>query len=146
MGLRAAKFSFFSVTSLLLMFRPVFSYDGAGIGAPFDGAVVTITGGSVSQYEVNKPAPTDGSQRVYRVTTTVLNGNTPVKNKKVSVRVLRNYGTNDIYTDANGRLYFYLPNGSRRFRVDDKRYQYTVNSAATTATQFFEWPTILSIE
>ena len=118
----------------------------SGIGAPESGAVVTITGGSVSQYEVNKPAPTDGSQRVYRVTTTVLNGNTPVKNAKVSVRVLRNYGTNDIYTDASGKLYFYLPNGSRRFRVDDNRYQYTVNSAATTATQFFEWPTILSIE
>ena len=118
----------------------------SGIGAPESGAVVTITGGSVSQYEVNKPAPTDGSQRVYRVTTTVLNGNTPVKNAKVSVRVLRNYGVKDIYTDANGRLYFYLPNGSRRFRVDDKRYQYTVNSAATTATQFFEWPTILLLK
>lgn len=118
----------------------------SGIGAPTDGAVVTITGGSVSQYEVNKPAPTDGSQRVYRVTTTVLNGNTPVKNAKVSVRVLRNYGVKDIYTDASGKLYFYLPNGSRRFRVDDNRYQYTVNSANTTAVQFFEWPTILSIE
>lgn len=117
----------------------------AGIGAPSSGAVVKITGGTLWQSKFN-PAPTDGSQKVYRVTTTVLNGNTPVKNAKVSVRVLRNYGVKDIYTDANGKLYFYLPNGSRRFRVDDNRYQYTVNSANTTAVQFFEWPTILSVE
>lgn len=117
----------------------------AGIGAPSSGAVVKITGGTI-WYDKFNPSPTDGSQRVYRVTTTVLNGTTPVKNAKVSVRVLRNYGVKDIYTDANGKLYFYLPNGSRRFRVNDKRYQYTVNSAATTAAQFFEWPTILSLE
>ncbi len=117
----------------------------AGIGAPSSGAVVKITGGTLWQSKFN-PAPTDGSQKVYRVTTTVLNGNTPVKNAKVSVRVLRNYGVKDIYTDANGKLYFYLPNGSRRFRVNDNRYEYTVNSAATTAAQFFEWPMILSLE
>lgn len=115
------------------------------IGARSAGAVVTINGGTFLSSSFN-PAPTDGSQKVYRVTTTVLDGTTPIKNKKVSVRVLRNYGVKDIYTDANGRLYFYLPNGSRRFRVDDKRYQYTVNSAATTATQFFEWPTILLLK
>jgi hypothetical protein len=117
----------------------------AGIGAPSSGGTVTITGGTIWHDKFN-PSPTDGSQRVYRVTTTVLDGTAPVKNAKVSVRVLRNYGVKDIYTDANGKLYFYLPNGSRRFRVNDNRYQYTVNSAATTAAQFFEWPTILSLE
>ena len=115
----------------------------AGIGGPAGGAVLTITGGSISQTEVNKPAPTDGSQRVYRVTTTVLNGAAPVRNAKVTVRGPRGYGVNDIYTDANGKLYFYLPNGTRRFHVGDQRYQYTVANAAATAVPISENPTLL---
>lgn len=114
-----------------------------GIGAPASGSVVTITGGSVFQTERNNPAPTDGSQRVYRVTTTVLNGTAPVKNAKVTVRGPRGYGVNDIYTDANGKLYFYLPNGTRRFYVGDQRYQYTVDNAAATAVPISENPTML---
>ena len=115
----------------------------SGIGGPAGGAVVTITGGSISQTEVDKPAPTDGSQRVYRVTTTVLNGTAPVRNAKVAVRGPRGYGVNDIYTDANGKLYFYLPNGTRRFHVGDQRYQYTVANAAATAVPISEDQTIL---
>ena len=115
----------------------------SGIGGPAGGAVVTITGGSISQTEVNKPAPTDGSQRVWRVTTTVLDGAAPVRNAKVAVRGPRGYGVNDIYTDANGKLYFYLPNGTRRFYVGDQRYQYTVANAAATAVPISEDQTIL---
>ena len=117
----------------------------SGIGAPSTGAVLTITGGSISQTEVNKPAPTDGSQRVYRVTTTVLDGTAPVRNTKVTVRGPRGYGVNDIYTDANGKLYFYLPNGTRRFYVGDQRYEYTVANAAATAVPISEGPTTLML-
>jgi hypothetical protein len=116
-----------------------------GIGAPEAGSVVTITGGSIFQTERNSPAPTDGSQRVYRVTTTVLDGTAPVKNTKVTVRGPRGYGVNDIYTDANGKLYFYLPNGTRRFYVGEQRYQYTVADAATTAIPISEGPTTLML-
>ena len=108
--------------------------------------MVTITGGSISQTEVNKPAPTDGSQRVWRVTTTVLDGAAPVRNAKVAVRGPRGYGVNDIYTDANGKLYFYLPNGTRRFHVGDQRYQYTVANAAATAVPISEDQTILILQ
>ena len=94
---------------------------------------------------MDKPAPTDGSQRVYRVTTAVFNGTAPVRNAKVTVRGPRGYGVNDIYTDANGKLYFYLPNGTRRFYVGDQRYQYTVANAAATAVPISENPTILTL-
>ena len=118
----------------------------AGIGGPSAGAVLTITGGSISQAEKNNPAPTDGSQRVYRVTTTVLDGAAPVRNTKVTVRGPRGYGVNDIYTDANGKLYFYLPNGTRRFYVGDQRYQYTVADAAATAVPISANQTILLLQ
>ena len=57
----------------------------------------------------------------------------------------RGYGVNDIYTDANGKLYFYLPNGTRRFYVGAQRYQYTVADAATTAIPISEGPTTLML-
>lgn len=75
-------------------------------------ADIEITGGSV--YSINgdvSPQPTNGSANVYLNTLTVgsdANANTAVT--AVSVDDLGyTYGINDVYTDSNGKVYFWLP-------------------------------------
>ena len=46
---------------------------------------------------------------------------------------LDGYGTNDIFADADGKIYLYLPNGTYSFTANGKSYTATVADGPTTA-------------
>ena len=107
---------------------------------------VTISGGSIAAGEnLIDPAPSNGVDRVYRVTVDVGAANTKVE----SLAVVKDdaafgYGTNDLFTDASGNLRLWLPNGEYEFVVAGAHWTATVADDATTAVVV--GPTALRIE
>ena len=83
-----------------------------------------------------RPAPTnDFSSAVYPVDFAL---GTPSA-KVESIEIVRDgaayaYGTKDLYTDADGKLRIWLPNGGYEFSVDGVRWTATVSDGATTAS------------
>ena len=51
----------------------------------------------------------------------------------VTLENLPGYGTNDIFADADGKIYLYLPNGTYSFTANGKSYAATVADGPTTA-------------
>lgn len=96
--------------------------DGYDIGSG-QGAAATpiiIKGGSVKATSFNG-TPTNGSgQQVYRVTIGNLEPNTAVS--VVDIEGLDAYGTTDIYSDEQGKIYLWLPNGVYNFKVNNSTY------------------------
>lgn len=72
---------------------------------------VTISGGSIAaKANLIDPAPSNGVDRVYRVTVDV-----GATNGMVTVSGIDGYGTNDIMADGSGRVYLWLPEGVSNF-------------------------------
>lgn len=90
------------------------SVTGAGIGigrvGTVAGSITTITGGTVNTTSANPQPINDGSTNVYLNTLTVgdpaVGGDTPVT--ACSMDGVSNYGLNDVVTDTNGKVYFWL--------------------------------------
>ncbi|MBO4709092.1 MAG: hypothetical protein J5727_04865, partial [Kiritimatiellae bacterium] len=96
---------------------------------------VMITGGSIAA-EGNRidPVPSNGVDRVYRVTVDVGAANTKVESLAiVKDDAAFDYGTNDLFTDESGNLRLWLPDGQYEFVVDGVRWTATVSDDATTA-------------
>jgi hypothetical protein len=81
-----------------------------GEGKDGNGGTIQITGGSInatSDTIAISPAPTDGENLVYLNILTAPAGflNSPV----TAFYINSSYGINDVVTDGEGKLYFYLP-------------------------------------
>ena len=121
---------------------------GGGLGAS-DKGTLTITGGSIrrSGSASWEAIATDGSANVYLTTLTV--GNPIVADAAITAGAINNvacststpsggaYGINDVVTDTDGKLYFWLPtatNISVSMTADDTQYKNdTVNITTNNA-------------
>ena len=116
----------------------------ADIGAGYDGNSVyriEITGGSVhpeaddesryfNQSESHAAVPLDsGNHLVYKVT---LDGFTP--NAKTEIE-LDGYGSNDIYADADGKIYLWLANGTYQYAVGGRRFATKIEGGTVTTVE-----------
>ena len=89
----------------------------SGIGGP-----VTFSGGSIRAAHGNVwNAPSNGTARVWCVTVPNLTPGAAVALSGLPV----GYGTDDIFADAEGKVYLWLPDG---------RYEFTANGTYRTAT------------
>ncbi|MBQ6328138.1 MAG: hypothetical protein IJI35_03910 [Kiritimatiellae bacterium] len=100
---------------------------------------LTIKGASVhaanrtASNEYVKPAPSNGTERVWCVTVA-----TEKTNELVSVEYLDGFSENsDIYADQDGKIYLWLPNGTYTFSAGYQMYTATVAGADTTAKEWF---------
>ena len=118
---------------------------GDGYSGEGGGYTVAISGGSVKPLskkdaatshkafnqsktaEGDRIVPKDGdNSQVYEVE---LAGFTP--NEKLAVE-LSNYGTNDIYADADGNIYVWIPNGVYNCRAGTKKFAIKMESGSCT--------------
>lgn len=90
---------------------------GRGYGSPFvnsqdgnDGSCV-ITGGSFN-VKTLLPVPTNGSKTVRLTTITLADVKDETKLNKLSSSNSGSYGINDTYTDPQGKIYVWIPEGS----------------------------------
>ncbi|MDD2348038.1 MAG: hypothetical protein PHS50_07225, partial [Kiritimatiellae bacterium] len=90
----------------------------------FTGGSIRIDGGYAAA------APSNNTERVWCVTVTNF---TP--NAAVVVTALGAYGVNDLYADAVGNLYLWLPKDDYAFTAGGFGYTATVDGAAATATR-----------
>ena len=100
---------------------------------------LTIKGASVhaanrtASNEYAKPAPSNGTERVWCVTVA-----TEKTNELVNVEYLDGFSENsDIYADQDGKIYLWLPNGTYTFSAGYQMYTATVAGADTTAKEWF---------
>ena len=100
---------------------------------------LTIKGASVhatrrtASNECVEPAPSNGTERVWCVTV-----QTPDPNRRARIDYLDGFGEDsEIYADADGKIYLWLPNGTHIFAVGSQMFTATVANADTTATQWF---------
>jgi len=101
---------------------------GRGVGATTSGAN-TFTGGAIHLANNSiTTTPTDGANRVWRMTVTNL---TPYAS--IVVTGLAPYGMNDLVADSAGKLHLWLPNGSYSFTAGGGNYAATINNANATA-------------
>ena len=89
---------------------------------------VVFTGGSISVPREISPAPSNGTERVWRVTVPNL---TP--NAAVSLNGPPGYGTEGIRADGDGKVYLWLPDGRYSFRAGGKRMRALVDGVGTVA-------------
>ncbi|MBQ4199228.1 MAG: hypothetical protein II649_05040, partial [Kiritimatiellae bacterium] len=128
---------------------PAHGASGYAIGHASGGASyppkVTISGGSVAAVAATvNPAPANSDNAaVFRVEVDV-----GAANRKVQFAGLENYGTDDIWSDENGKVYLWLPAGSEtpvpalrsalaKSRTDaagDGAYRFNANGHGVTAT------------
>ena len=115
-------------------------YQGIGRISSGTAGTVTITGGSIVQspaLATPVPLPTDGTSRVYMLT---IPGLTP--NGLAQITGLpNNYGLKDVFADANGQIYVYLPNGNEEIFVEGTAYNYYIEdnpSSAFLASEKFD--------
>ncbi len=116
---------------------------GSGVGnvgnggtPPHVSGTCTFTGGSIridGGYAATDP--NDGEARVWCVTVTNLTPNTAV-----AVTSLGTYGANDLFADASGRLYLWLPDNDYTFTAGGSGYTAAVNGADATATLYLAAP------
>lgn len=77
----------------------------------YNSSKVTITGGSLNSKM--STTPTNGTENVYLTPSTFYNSNSYYKNSLVkTITGVDYYGMNDVKTDDNGKLYFWIPNTS----------------------------------
>ena len=121
------------------------SYDSSDIGTggrhqatPATLYPLTIRGASVhatrrtASRECVEPAPSNGTRRVWCVTVA-----TSKTNEHVKVEHLDGFSdSSEIYADAEGKIYLWLPNGTYIFYVGGKPRTARVNGADTTATEW----------
>ena len=94
---------------------------------------VAITGGAVYSGVADVlPAPTDGASAVYPVDIPIGQANFKVETLSFGTSSIA-YGTNDLYTDADGKLRIWLPNGDHEFVADGDTWTVHVDGAAATA-------------
>ena len=125
----------------------VSSNNGAGIGGSVNGngATVTITGGSVHATSTNGMAIgcgssgpdsgtlTNGSGADVYLTTVTLDGVSAVTAVSALTTGLEYaYGTNDMKTDASGKLYLYLPDDSVTYGAQTAAQGYSGNVETKT--------------
>ena len=102
---------------------------GPGQEQPVGGAV-TITGGSVLRTNGTGTEPKNADNAaVYCVTVPGLTANAAV----TLGGDLSGYGAKDVFADANGKVYLYLPNGAYSFTANGKSYTATVKDGPATA-------------
>ena len=110
-----------------------------GIGSNNDSSKIThpltIKGASVhathrtGSADYVCPAPSNGVSRVYCVTV-----DTGSADKLVKVDYLSGFDeSSEIYSDSEGKVYFWLPNGKYIFYVDNKPFTATVSNGDVTA-------------
>lgn len=112
------------------------SSGSADIGAsktPATSGSVTFTGGSVwCSVGSTRPAASNDTKRVYCVTVPGLTPDEPV----VFSGLPDGFGTDDIFADASGKAYLWLPNKKNYwFFANGESYYAQVADAATTAEQ-----------
>ena len=79
------------------------------------------------------PAPSNGTERVYCVTI-----GTAFTNAQVKVDYLDDYaGHSEIYTDADGKIYLWLPDGRRIFSIGGDMFSASVSGADVAAEPWF---------
>jgi hypothetical protein len=101
---------------------------GKGSGATTSGAN-TFTGGAIHLANNSiTTTPTDGANRVWRMTVTNL---TPYAS--IVVTGLAPYGMNDLAADSAGKLHLWLPNGGYSFTAGGGSYAATIDDANATA-------------
>ena len=95
---------------------------------------VTITGGSVAATSDNVvPVASNGTDRVCCVTVT----NLPPNEAVVLDGVLPNdYGKEDLYADANGKAYLWLPDGQHCFLANGRPLRVSVSGADAVAEDY----------
>jgi len=72
---------------------------------------LTITGGSLDS--TISSTPTNGKENVYLTPITFYNSNKYLSNSLIkSIKGIDDYGINDVKTDNNGKVYFWIPNAS----------------------------------
>ena len=109
---------------------------------------LTIKGASVhpthrtAGAEYVSPAPSNGTARVWCVTVDVGKAN-----ERVLVEYIDGFSEDsDIYTDADGRIYLWLPNGTHIFYVDGQPLTATVSNADATAVEWLTGVTVDGID
>jgi hypothetical protein len=117
------------------------SHNAAGIGGGSSSATigtVIITGGSIKTSGAAGPQPTNGHANVYLNTLTVgsaVNANTAITAGYINGVACVDgepdasageYGIHDVFTDSDGKVYFYLPKNSS----GEEPVQLTANSTA----------------
>ncbi len=103
---------------------------GYGHGGP--GSMTNVfTGGSVCATNLVSLAPVNTTEAmIYCV---AVSGLTP--SSRVAVTGLADYGTNDIWSDASGQIYLWLPDGSYVFQVNGYGYVAAVSGANAVASR-----------
>ncbi len=102
---------------------------GTGIGNASETDNIQITGGSIIVTANNNFAipPSDGINNVYLTEIQLEN----VKGKTNIIKFIAddaiNYGTKDIYTTEDGKVYLYLPVGERNITIETKNKTYVGN-------------------
>ena len=95
---------------------------GAGIGAGDGGSKgnLTITGGSVylSGSSSDTPTPTNGSDTVYLTAVSLEGIETETAVSSLTTNLSYTYGTNDVNTDSDGKLYLWLPANTETTAVE----------------------------
>jgi|GEM_PF-1419566 len=117
-------------------------YRGTGIGGGYGGAGsdITISGGSVNASSISgtpKEATTDDARPVYLATLTVQNSSGTAASDTLfsslgnSDHTALKYGTKDMQTDTDGKLYVYLPEGTDiAYLQDSSGTEYACTAAA----------------
>lgn len=110
---------------------------------------IVFTGGAIyTDIEGMRPTPTnDVSSAVYPVDFALGTPDAKVE----SIEIVRDgeayeYGTKDLYADADGKLRIWLPNGGYEFQVDGEDWTAEVDGAANTARKVGAGPDSLRIE
>ncbi|MBQ4385404.1 MAG: InlB B-repeat-containing protein [Kiritimatiellae bacterium] len=104
---------------------------------------LTIKGASVNALgSALSIAPSNGVERVYRVTV-----NTAKTNELVKVEYLGGFDeSSEIYGDDYGKIYLWLPNGTHVFSAGNQMMKVTVADADTTAAEWFIGVTVDGVD
>lgn len=118
--------------------------NGIGNGANNSGSTIIINGGTVVASSISHTPKNSLNENVYKTTLTLLNGG---GNSAVGGLIVQhdgvnyNYGSDDVYSNNEGNLYFYLPQKTVEtniaFTAGAVNYTYTLptNSSGGTATR-----------
>ncbi len=96
---------------------------------------VLLTGGSLRIANRCEPPASNGTERVWCVTVTDLPPTALVEGLQ---GLPDGYGVHDLYADADGRIYLWLPNGDHEFSIGDERWIATVAGADTVAVRVLD--------
>ena len=125
-GLGAALYSA-STSAVNISGGRLIAYSGYAVSNNYTGALI-VTGGTFMGSIASTATPTNGTAPIYLITLTGL----PVNTEITGITSPDGYGINDVKTDANGNLYFYLPEGDTNISLTADGSVYTGTVDVTT--------------